>query len=264
MQRYELKKLIIVADAGLLSRSNIDILLQKGYEFILGGRIKNESREIKRKILSHTFIDGESIIMPRDANTELIVSYAVSRAKKDHQNRQRGLKKIEAALRKGKLSKQHINNRGYNKYLKLEGEIQLSIDYNKFNADAQWDGLKGYITNSKLPKEQIIENYKHLWQIEKAFRISKTDLRIRPIFHRLQRRIEAHICIAFCAYKIYKELERQLMQAQPCISVEKAINLIKTIYKITINTPNSNESSTFIFAQQEQQKQLLQIFNLNI
>ncbi len=70
--------------------------------------------------------------------------------------------------------------------------------------------VKGYITNTQLTKDAIIENYNHLWQIEKAFRISKTDLRIRPVYHRLKHRIEAHICIAFCAYKIYKELERQL------------------------------------------------------
>ena len=58
-----------------------------------------------------------------------------------------------------------------------------------------WDGLKGYITNTKIPDKQVIENYKNLWHIEKAFRMSKTDLRIRPIYHRLRHRIEAHICI---------------------------------------------------------------------
>ncbi len=262
--KYQLQKLIIVADAGLLSKNNIDELLQKGYEFILGGRIKSEKRELKQKILSYSFTDGESIIMSRDNDTQLIVSYALARSKKDNQNRERGLKKLETALRKGKLSKQHINNRGYNKYLKLEGEIQISIDYNKFNADAQWDGLKGYITNSKIPKEQIIDNYKHLWQIEKAFRISKTDLRIRPIYHRLQRRIEAHICIAFCAYKIFKELERQLKLNKTKISAEKAIDLMKTIYKISVELPKSSNSSSFIFAPNDQQQELLKIFKLNI
>lgn len=62
--------------------------------------------------------------------------------------------------------------------------------------------------------QRKIDNYKHLWKIEKAFRIAKTDLKIRPIYHQLQRRMEAHICIAFVAYKIYKELERQLKVLQ--------------------------------------------------
>jgi transposase len=84
--------------------------------------------------------------------------------------------------------------------------------------------LKGYVTNSKLSKEAIIENYKHLWQIEKAFRISKTDLRIRPIYHRIPGRISAHIIIAFTAYKLYKELERQLREKKSFLTAEKAID----------------------------------------
>lgn len=62
----------------------------------------------------------------------------------------------------------------------------------------------------------------HRWQIEKAFRISKTDLRIRPIYHRQKRRIEAHICIAFVAYAIYKELERLLKRKGIEMSVKRA------------------------------------------
>ena len=64
-----------------------------------------------------------------------------------------------------------------------------------------------------LSSKEIIENYSNLWHIEKAFRMSKTDLRIRPIYHHLQRRIEAHICISFTAYSIYKELERILLNS---------------------------------------------------
>ena len=109
-------------------------------------------------------------------------------------------------MRSGKLSKEHINNRGYNKYLKLSGEVNITIDYEKYEADSVWDGLKGYVTNTSLSRKKVIENYSQLWQIEKAFRISKTDLRIRPIYHRLKNRIEAHICICFTAYTIYKEL----------------------------------------------------------
>jgi hypothetical protein len=65
-------------------------------------------------------------------------------------------------MRTGKLSKSNINNRSYDKYLKLEGEITASIDFDKFNQIGQWDGLKGYLTNTNLSKEQIIENYGHL------------------------------------------------------------------------------------------------------
>ncbi len=69
----------------------------------------------------------------------------------------------------------------------------------KFEKDARWDGLKGYITNTDLSKDEVIENYGHLWKIEKTFRISKNDLKIQPINHRLQKRIETHILISFVA-----------------------------------------------------------------
>lgn len=97
----------------------------------------------------------------------------------------------------------------------MDGDINVSIDKQQFEDDSKWDGLKGYLTNTSLSKGEIIENYGHLWKIEKAFRISKHDLKIRPIYHRIQRRIEAHITINFAAYKIYKELERQLKEKNP-------------------------------------------------
>jgi len=97
----------------------------------------------------------------------------------------------------------------------------VSINENKISDDQKWDGLKGYITNTKLSTEDIIKHYKDLWQIEKAFRVAKTDLEIRPVYHRTPRRIEAHICISFVAYKIYKELERQLKDKKSILSPEK-------------------------------------------
>ena len=154
-----------------------------------------------------------------------------------------------------------INNKGYNKYLKLEGEINISIDKDKYEKDAKWDGLKGYLTNTRLSNSEIVENYAHLWKIEKAFRISKTDLKIRPIYHRIQRRIEAHICISFAAYKVYKELERQLKCKNANLSPEKAIEIAKTIYAIQTKTPNEKHviSKTIIIT--EEQKLLAELFN---
>lgn len=263
-QKYKLNKLVVIADAGLLSQENISELLMHGYEFILGARIKNESNTLKREILSHTYKDGHSIVLKRDESTKLIVSFATARARKDERNRQKGLAKLEKQLHKGRLNKQHINNRGYNKYLKLDGEVKITIDYEKYNADSKWDGLKGYITNCHLPKEEVIENYKHLWQIEKAFRISKTDLRIRPIYHRLGKRISAHITIAFCAYKLYKELERQLKQKKSRLSAQKALELMKTIYRLNLVLPNSDEPILVNFVEDEQQKELLDLFNIKL
>lgn len=260
--KYELKQLVVIADAGLMSNDNITDLQSKNYQYIIGARIKNESLAIQKNILATALKNGEAVAINKDKNSRIIISYSDARAIKDAANRKRGIEKLEKKITKGKLTKQHINNRGYNKYLKLQGDITISIDKEKYKADAKWDGLKGYITNTRLTKDQIIENYNHLWQIEKAFRISKTDLRIRPIYHRLRHRIEAHICIAFCAYKIYKELERQLKIKKAPISSEKAIEIAKTIYRITIQTNLSNTMHSRLFIDKNEQKKLLELFNL--
>jgi len=260
--KYQLAHLVVIADAGLLSNENINELQNRQYEYILGARIKNESQQLKNKILSIEFENGQSTELIKDENTKIIVSYSEARAKKDAANRKKGLEKLERSIANGKLTKTNINNRGYNKYLKLEGEIKITIDKAKCLKDAKWDGLKGYITNTRLSKDEIIENYKQLWKIEKAFRISKTDLRIRPIYHRLKHRIEAHICIAFCAYKIYKELERQLAEKQTGLSPEKAIDIANTIYRITINRPFSKTKESRLHLPKDEQRNLLKWFGI--
>lgn len=261
-KRYSLKKLVIIADAGLLSNENIQQLISNQYEFILGGRIKNETEAIKKQILTLHLKDEQSAVIEKPNGLKLIVSYAASRATKDEYNRKRGLQKLENSLITGKLNKQHINNRGYNKYLKLKGEITVTIDYDKCKKDAVWDGLKAYITNTQLSKEIIIENYKHLWQIEKAFRISKTDLRVRPIYHRLEKRIKSHLNISFCSYKLYKELERQLKEKKLSVSPEKAIEVMKSIYSVNTILPSSKKEASILIVNDEQQQTLLKAFNI--
>ena len=256
--KYNLDKLIIVADSGLLSSQNIKELQGKGYDFILGARIKAEKQTIKDRILALTFKKNKSYIIEKEIDLNLIISYSEKRAKKDKHNRERGLKRLEKQLKTGTLTKANINNRGYNKYLKMEGAIKITIDKEKFEQDSKWDGLKGYITNTKLSKEKIIENYNHLWKIEKAFRISKHDLKVRPIYHRLQKRIEAHITINFVSYKIYKELERLLKLKGSNLSPEQAIDIAKTIYQIQINSNGKLIKHNIIIT--DEQKNLSRLF----
>jgi len=259
-ERFKLNKPIIIADAGLLSQKNIIYLEGEGYEYILGGRIKNESERLKAEILANKPKQDQATEIKRTEIQRLIISYSANRARKDRYNREKGLKRLEKKLGSGKLSKKHVNNRGYNKYLMMNGEIKIEIDYEKFNDDQCWDGLKGYVTNTKLSRDEVMNNYNHLWQIEKAFRISKTDLRIRPIYHRLKDRIEAHICISFCAYSVFKELERILAVKSIQISPQRAIELTKTMYAIEYELPDSKLSKFTNVNFSEIQKQLLDIF----
>lgn len=244
-KKFDIGKPIVVADAALLSQKNIDALRENKYEYILGGRIKNETESIKTKIIALEVEEGKPKEL-KSKNSRLIVSYSSKRSYNDKKNREKGLKRLEKRVKSGKLSKEHINNRGYNKYLKLTGDVNITIDYEKYEADSVWDGLKGYVTNTSLSRKKVIENYSQLWQVEKAFRISKTDLRIRPVYHRLKNRIEAHICICFTAYTIYKELERLLKKNDIDLSPEKAINEIKEIRQLQYILPKSKQHKTKI------------------
>lgn len=257
-KKFNMEKPIVVADAALLSQKNIDALKNEGYEFILGGRIKNESEFIKKQILALSILENNPKEIKCD-NGRLIITYSSKRKKKDLNNRLKGLKRLEKNVKTGKLTKEIINNRGYNKYLKLQGETKISIDYEKFNQDGIWDGLKGYVTNTSMTKKQVIDAYRQLWQIEKAFRISKTDLKIRPIYHRLRYRIEAHICICFTAYAVYKEFERLIIKNKIGISPEKAIAELKEIKQLTYFLPKSKQIKSKLLKLNEIQTKILKM-----
>jgi transposase len=259
--KFQLEKPIVVADAGLLTTENIKALEAKQYEYILGARIKNEPDWIKKQIFDNEFSNGQTICINKSETSRLIVAFSNKRAAKDLHNRNRGLQRLEKQIRVGKLTKSNINNRGYNKYLRMEGEISIQIDYEKFKSDAIWDGLKGYVTNTNLTNDQVIENYKSLWNIERAFRMSKTDLRIRPIYHRLKSRIEAHICISFTAYCIYKELERLLKQANSSLSIKRSVELTHNMYQITYTLPESKHTKSNLLKMDDEQAELYKIVN---
>jgi len=258
--KYQIDSIIVVADSGLMSAQNIEQLKEKGYEFIIGARIKSEKQTIKNRITSLKLKNGESTELLRD-DLRLIVTFAESRARKDRMNREKGLGRLEKQIRRGNLTKANINNRGYNKFLSLEGEISVRLNPEKIEEDQRWDGLKGYITNSTLSKEELLENYNHLWQIEKAFRIAKSELRIRPIYHYKRHRIEAHICLNFVAYKIYKELERQLTEKGSALSPEKVIEILQSIYQIELSTLNTRKIVKRTLILTKEHKQVAAIFD---
>lgn len=259
--RYGLGKSIVVADAAMLSHKNIAELTLQKYPFIVGARIKNEKREITQEILERRIgmKDGETFVLKKKDGTRLIVSHSDKRARKDAYHREEGLKKLRIKIASGKLNKAQIGNRGYNKFLTLTGKVVVTVDENRVKEDRVWDGLKGYLTSTTLNPEEVIQHYGHLWQIERAFRISKTDLRIRPIYHYKKRRIEAHLCIAFVAYAIWKELERLLSKSGVSISPRRAADLTHTMYEIEYTLPQSKMTRRRILSMSDEQQALYDI-----
>ena len=151
---------------------------------------------------------------------------------------------LEKAYKHGALTKGNINKRGYNKFLSMDGEVKVAINYDRVADDSKWDGLKGYLTNTDIPIQDVYTAYHNLWHVERAFRITKSKIEIRPMFHFTRKRIEAHICICFVALKVYKELERMLKVSEIKMSVDKVLALAKTITTIQIKQPMNKEVYT--------------------
>jgi len=242
VRKYELEDFIVVADSGLMSGDNIADLEANGYRYIIGAKIKTESKKIKEWILEQPKANSRMVEYDKGNGQRLLVGYTADRARKDAYNRDKGIRRLEKAYRRGTLTKEHINKRGYNKFLTMDGDVKVSIDYDKLESDARWDGLKGYLTNTDIPAPQVYAAFHNLWHVERAFRISKSKIEIRPMFHFTRRRIEAHVCICFVALKVYKELERLLKQADINMSVDKALALAQTIVTIQLTLPQNKQT----------------------
>ena len=231
--RFQLdKKPIVVADRGMLNNDNIAYLENNNYKYILAYKIKNISNDLKEEIKNLTFIDDnvthniefKKVIPFADENDKkqtihvnqrLVLSYSTQRAKKDKYNRNKAIQRLENKIKSSKtITKKDLKLSYYAKYIDLDdnnSKITFNINNQKIIEDEKLDGIKGFVTNDfTLTANEIIEHYNNQYEVERAFRISKTDLKIRPIYHRLETRIKAHILISFVSYSIYKEFERKL------------------------------------------------------
>ena len=244
VHKYGLEDFVIVADSGLMNEQNIADLELKGYKYIIGARIRTESRQVREWMLSLPKADGMMAEYYRGGCRRLLVGYTDSRAKKDRYNREKGVRRLEKAFKSGKLNKESINRRGYNKFLELKNSVDVSVNYEKISEDSAWDGLKGYMTNTDLPTYKVYEAYHNLWTVELAFRIAKSKIEVRPMFHFTRKRIEAHICICFVALKVYKELDRILKLNGIKLSVDKVLRMAKTVTTIQIKMPLNNKLLT--------------------
>ena len=263
-QRFNLgEDFVVVADSGLMSDTNVKLLRSAGYKYIIGARIKSEGQAVKDWILSQEKSDGHYFERKRDSGERLIVGYSDKRAKKDAYNRERGVARLRKAYSSGKLTKAQVNRRGYNKFLEISKDIQVSISEDRISEDEKWDGLKGYITNTDLDAERVVAQYHGLWVVEKAFRISKGTLDMRPMFHFTERRIEAHVCICFVAYKVYKELERIIKLSGINMSIGDVLKIARTIITVRVNMPENRDVYVKTLFLTKRQKDIEPLFKLS-
>lgn len=222
-QKYGLANLTVVADAGMLSAVNLSFLTDHNISYIVGARIKSMSDELTNQILTHNYI-AQPVYHTTFNAQRLIVEYSEQRARKAELDRGRLVAKLQQRLIK---KRQMIHK---NKYVSVSGEqTVIGLDSQKIEADRHFDGLKGYITNKDNPHsdEEIIEQYHNLWKVEKAFRMSKTDLQERPVYHQQVHRIQAHLLICFASLLVMKETEVRLGKIN--ISLKRVIEMLATV-----------------------------------
>ena len=219
IKRYQFESLTVVADAGMLSDDNLQFLAKKGLSYIVGARIRNLSDDLTQIMHTHDFTKEIYLQIPLP-KSKLIVDFSSDRQKKDLLNREKLIKKLQDRLSSGQ---QLIRK---SKYLILEaGGKVLGLDQEKIDSDKLFDGLKGYITNVEgLDAAAVIEHYHNLWRVEKAFRMSKNDLREKPVYHYTKKRITSHLLVCFVSLLVMKEAERYLKSKN--YSLENAIEML--------------------------------------
>jgi len=224
---------VVVADSAMLASVNLEDLQEQGLNYVLGARLKNLKASEKSQVLDR---DGFVEIKDNEDETlayriiergksRLLVTWSAARARKDEAERhrlvERVLKKLSSKKQQRLKGKAIISNRGTSRYLKIaEGETENTYVLNeeKIALDAKWDGLHGMETDLPLGSEseirEALSHYHSLWRIEESFRIQKSHLRIRPVYHYTKERIHAHIALCYMAFACLRQLEKRVYLQQ--------------------------------------------------
>jgi len=243
--KYEIENITFVADSAMLSADNLTYLESENIKYIVGYRIRSQSKEITSQLTNlSSYSQCESTDKVKEiklGNRKIVSSYSVKRAFKDAKDRMDSIEKLRKKLSKSKNAKTLISNLGYKKYLKIEGESSIELDEARIAQAAKFDGIHAVLTNDlDLKTDDVIDQYRGLWQIEECFRISKHDLKIRPIFHWTPKRIRAHIAICFMSLVCIRHLSYRVKLQYAPMSPERIKDSLLTS-KVTIvkNKPTS-------------------------
>jgi transposase len=240
-QRMGKAKLVVVADAAMLSQSNMKELGEKGYRYIVGARLASTTRKVLDQIdqqlprIDQSTQRFEGVYV--DDSVALICAYSEKRFKKD----KRELDK--QALRAHDLLARKEPGRRAKFVKKANGKDQpFQFDADHHARAAKLLGIKGYVTNipeAELSNAQVVVYYHELWHVEQAFRMSKADLRTRPIFHHTKDAICAHVLICFMALVMGKYLE-----IKTCTSLRRIRDALWSIHEATVLDEKTGKQHT--------------------
>ena len=230
---HDVEELIVVADAGMLSAKNLRALEDAGFAFIVGSRAAKTPYDLARhfKTKGNVFTDGQTIETTRDMGVgkdqrsrRVVYQYRFKRSKNDDRAINAMIARAEAVAAGTRPLKR-------DRFVKIEGATK-GVDWDLVDRARSLTGLKGYVTNipaEKMDGEAVIAAYQDLYQVERSFRMAKSDLKARPIFHRTRDSIEAHLTIVFAALAISREAQKRTG-----LSIKKILTTLRPLRSATI------------------------------
>ena len=254
VEQHTINDFVVVADSAMVSSANMEELERENLSYIVGARLGNLPTKLWEQIVTVPKIDG--VIKRFDFGNKriLVVSYSQKRANKDRSDREKQLKRAQFALHNPSVVSKRF------KFLKKVKNHDLELNTENVAKSQLLEGLKGYLTNAvSLTDEEIISKYSQLWQVEKSFRISKSDLKARPVFHTVKERIEAHLTIVFASLAVIRLVEKTTGK-----SVQKVLWLLDQVKEVVIeNTVSGEQISKYSEVENQETKELLKIAKLN-
>ena len=242
--RFAIHHVCVVSDRGMISTETMDYLEKEQIPYILGARMRR-MKEVKEEVLSragrYREVHPEGIsskdpspLKVKEVNVEqkrYIVCLNEKQARKDAADRQAMIDSLQEKLKTS--PKSLVGNKGYRKYLKMNKDT-VSVDQEKIEEEARYDGKWVLKTNTTLTAQQIALKYKELWQVEQVFRDMKSILDTRPIFHKRDETIRGHVFCSFLALVLRKELDRRLEKAGHCFEWAEIKQDLKALQEVTI------------------------------
>ena len=244
-KEYDVKNLTVVADAAMISFPNVQSLIADNLSYIVGARTASLKLDQIKKISQELHTLDETSIRIETERGLLVCDFSAKRYSKDRREMDKQIAKAEKLLQDNNVLKR-------TKFIKTDGKTIQSINRDLIEKTRLLLGIKGYYTNlADESDENIIKQYHNLWHIEQAFRIAKSDLAMRPIYHFKKQTIEAHILICFMALTVCKYMEIKTGK-----STKKIIKLLKSITEARVKNLLTNEEIIMRMKITEEIKQL--------
>lgn len=253
--KYAIENLTIVADAAMLSLDNIGKLIDHELSYIVGARVGNLPLSTVKTISSElNRRNGHSLRLPTKHGF-LVCDFSAERYRKDKHEMDKQVKKAVDVFNHPAKDKKGTKI----KFLKNIRKTKYGLNQKLIDKTKLLLGIKGYYTNlDKISNQDIIKQYHNLWRVEKAFRIAKSDLRTRPIYHFKNRTIQAHILICFMALCVAKYMEITTGK-----SVQYILNLLKSVTDARMLNTVTNQETTVRSVLPEELKQLLKTMGVS-